>query len=365
MIVPGKATVVNGTVQIKAPFGFNSVAAVRLANYLTNSVLVSGLEGDNQSIHTLLSVQQMVYVTRNVNTPATLMSTGTDTPAAVAAGIVVEWSTDPEHDFVGVYPAQLSVASQTVAQAIFAAGVPLVLNETVLGTYVLPRASGSTTLGPLIDVSAYASLEVSRVALNAPFQIRCGYYRTDDPAFGLTLNNVSVADNLIAAVQLVPVTTKYFVLYNNSTTTDISVTVTGTNRASLSVYDCNGAQGVNLPAKYLLASTAMLAGQTYVVPNVNADGMAQFPTGSCWMSLGLSSGTLARGFFQYQYFAPDTTQQTYNLADSSEMHLDITGGALSLYRMVVLPNMPNGLIVFNCRTAGTTNVFATLVKDCG
>lgn len=162
MILLGTLVVnADGSVTLPPPAGFNTVQAVRLSNYCNGALIVGNIGTSNQQL-LLMPVQQNVYAAPNTTQPLKLSSlSGTDTPAGIAANVLVEYSTEPNVDFAGyTYPAQLSVPSQVVAQAIFAQGVPNVLLQDQLislpGAFtVVPGQSL-----PAVPIGRYASLVV-------------------------------------------------------------------------------------------------------------------------------------------------------------------------------------------------------------
>lgn len=156
MIIPGSATVANGVVKLVPPAGFNSAQAVRLANFLATPVVLTNLDGQGQSQQLLMPVQQNIYAAPNISNPATVTdSAGVASAATIAANLYVEWSTDPQTDFAtGVYPCPVSVPAATVAQAIFAQGVPnVLLTKTVLATGTFAQLAA-------IDFTGYASVNL-------------------------------------------------------------------------------------------------------------------------------------------------------------------------------------------------------------
>ena len=156
-ILIGTTKVVGNTVVLLPPAGFGSVGAIRLSNYTAFPVTVNNIGGRGQSAELLMPNQQNVYPTQNVSTTPSLVPTSTDTVTDVATNVYVEWSTEPEHDFLGVYPAQLSLPANVVAQAIFTAGVPSVgLFSLITGSIQVNSGASSASF----DVHLYASVMI-------------------------------------------------------------------------------------------------------------------------------------------------------------------------------------------------------------
>lgn len=114
MIVVGTAVVnaSTGKVELIAPMGFGTARGVRLSNFTGDTLILTDISGTSQSQEYLAPQTQMVYPTANVgNTPFVLGYSYP--PSQVAANLLVEWSTDPDADFIGTYPASLPTGITT------------------------------------------------------------------------------------------------------------------------------------------------------------------------------------------------------------------------------------------------------------
>ena len=220
-----------GVVTIVPPAGFNSVQAVRLSNYCNGALILGNIGSANQQ-SLLMPVQQNVYAAPNVNQNLTLASlNGSDTPAQIMANVYAEFSTDPQYDFAGYsYPAQLSVPSQVVAEAIFAQGVPTVLLQDLLIS--LPGAftiSPGTALTP-VPIGKYASLLVqingTKPIIHAQFDQAATWsgidYMTDE-----WFTHIDGPNSV--ATWIVPVNAQS-VVFSNPGTNAANLVVYGTNR---------------------------------------------------------------------------------------------------------------------------------------
>lgn len=121
MIIIGTAVVsANGQyVTFPSPAGFNTVLAVRIANYSGDSVQLSNIHSVQQGQELLQPQQQMVYVSPNLSAIPKAVGL-TYPPAQIAAGLQVEWSTDPDSDFIGQYPVALPVKPGSVQGTVLA-----------------------------------------------------------------------------------------------------------------------------------------------------------------------------------------------------------------------------------------------------
>lgn len=143
MIVVGTAVVNPSTeqVELRAPMGFGTARGVRLSNFTGDSITLTNISGVDQSQEYLAPQTQMVYPTANVGAVPTAVGVSYP-PDQIAQNILVEWSTDPDADFLGTYPAALPAnissfqGTARVFHAAGAAGAALVDNEIDLG--ILP-----------------------------------------------------------------------------------------------------------------------------------------------------------------------------------------------------------------------------------
>lgn len=96
-------------VLLPAPVGFASVLAMRVANTTTDVVVLVNAHGTDQSQEYLLPLTQLVYRMSNVTSVPS--ATGLSLPvASIEAGLLVEFSSDPDTDFPGTYPYPMSVS---------------------------------------------------------------------------------------------------------------------------------------------------------------------------------------------------------------------------------------------------------------
>jgi len=310
--------------------------------------------------------------------PATVINTGTDrvwigsgsevSPSngvPVEAGAYVVWNRagvlyavlDPAatSSSAEIYASTALSAWQpspaAIAAELLANGVPNVLTETQIYDQVIPR----NTSPAAIDVSGYASLQITVTPQNTP-QNEMIYYWSSDGSTQL------VGDFLSNTFQELPVRAQWLQLVNQSTTTDVLVTIVGSNRSLASGHDQAGSF-TNSPIQFSLPSTTMTAAVFYPVPIVHSNFNFPMPTGRCYLVANLTSATAARGILNLQYTAPDGTTQNMPLIDTAEMHLDWTNGALFGSKEVILPMNTNWQLSFQCRVAGTTVVVVTLVRD--
>lgn len=115
------------TIDTRGVAGFDTVKAVRLTNYTADAIVLTGISGlDPNSVEYLMPLQQMVYHTDNISSVPVLkgLQLGTDLNAAA---VFVEWSTEPELDFIGTYPTQVSAIPIVV-------GIATIINTSVIGT---------------------------------------------------------------------------------------------------------------------------------------------------------------------------------------------------------------------------------------
>lgn len=134
MIVVGTATVNphTGKVELNAnsAMGFGTARGVRLSNFTSVSLTLTNISGVDQSQEYLAPQTQMVYPTANIGATPIIES---DQPAAVIAEfLLVEWSTDPDTDFIGTYPAALPVPiteSPSTGSVIFASTAPVTATQ--------------------------------------------------------------------------------------------------------------------------------------------------------------------------------------------------------------------------------------------
>ena len=103
----------SGLVLLPVPAGFDSVHAVRLTNYTTKPILLTNISSVEQSQEILPPLTAMVYKSPNTSdyprmTGVAVGAVAAATPAAIAAGVLVEWASDAVNDFLGTYPYSLS-----------------------------------------------------------------------------------------------------------------------------------------------------------------------------------------------------------------------------------------------------------------
>lgn len=107
MIIVGTAVVnaSTGKVNLVAPMGFGTARGVRLSNYTSVTLTLINISGTEQSQEYLAPQTQMIYTSANIGATPIVES---DQPASVVAEyLLVEWSTEPDVDFIGTYPAAL------------------------------------------------------------------------------------------------------------------------------------------------------------------------------------------------------------------------------------------------------------------
>lgn len=230
MILLGKLTINNdGTVTLPPPAGFNTVQAVRLSNYCNAALVVSNIGTTNQQL-LLMPVQQNVYAAPNTTQNLKLASlTGADSAATIAASVLVEFSTEPDVDFAGYsYPAQLSVPSQVVAQAIFQQGVPNVLRQDIL-EFFNPFNAGTSFV--INNIGQYASLILQLSGTLANVQAD---YHQNTPYSGLDFPNREYYTNILGASYVntwqIPVNAQS-VQMSNLGPNPAAIVVYGSNRA--------------------------------------------------------------------------------------------------------------------------------------
>lgn len=210
------------------PTGFGSVQAIRLSNYTAFPVTVNNIGGVGQSSQLLMPNQQMVYPTNNVSTTPTLAPSGNDTLADVVANVFVEWSTEPSVDFIGVYPAQLSLPANVVAEAIFTQGVPNTFLSDFLVSVDLPVAFEAGD----IDVSSYASLIIVLEGSPIPTQnqVALGVQQCFFTGQAGVMDEwVLTSMTGVQCIAITPVSGKFLTLNNNGSHA-LNVSVYGTNR---------------------------------------------------------------------------------------------------------------------------------------
>lgn len=105
----GTASAVGDHVELPPPSGFNTLHALRITNTLATYATVFNVTADSQSAQYLVGKQQMVYRTDNIGSAQIrLQPSGATTVAQLAAGLLVEWATDPANEFQGTYPVQVT-----------------------------------------------------------------------------------------------------------------------------------------------------------------------------------------------------------------------------------------------------------------
>lgn len=125
MIVVGTATVnpSTGKVELVAPLGFGTARGIRLSNFTGDSLILTNISGVDQSQEYLAPQTQMVYPTDNIGATPTIVgySYGSE---QIAQNLLVEWSTEPNADFIGTYPAALpaAISATGIGSSIFDSG---------------------------------------------------------------------------------------------------------------------------------------------------------------------------------------------------------------------------------------------------
>lgn len=348
-ILIGALQAVGGVAKLLPPAGFNSIAAVRLSSFNPVPVIVNNVGGWGQSGQQyLMPNQSNVYATQNVSTTPTLGPVPSDTIADVLTNVYVEWSTDPQVDFVGVYPAQLSLPADVVAEAIFEQGVPNVLiTDTVVSQLAIPSPSQSQ----YIDVSKYASVTILCdnnlqepgwnleyfwfIHNNAGYnQVGSGYWGDPTP--------VPVTQSVPLTPITIPVQGQYLAIVNSGTQLGASPTFTviGTNREIWPrphLQDLNTIQnGASVTKAFAVNS------ETFVGTFLANPGQTQIEM--------VITGSTVKGLIALV----DSFGNTLSLTDSSEMHANPSGNA-SVYKQIVAPPVPTN-IEFFCSAAGTATV---------
>lgn len=141
MIIVGQASVNpdTGNVELVAPLGFATARAVRVSNFNSDAVILSNISGVDQSQEYLMPQQQNVYPTANAGRVPTANGLSLP-PDQIATNLLVEWSTDPQADFLGTYPvgipAQVTSTNGTARTTTFnhTTGSAVVGHATPLGT---------------------------------------------------------------------------------------------------------------------------------------------------------------------------------------------------------------------------------------
>lgn len=105
----------NDKLVIKPPFGFNTIQGVRIANYTVDVLILQNITGDNLSDRQYLPpATQMFYPIRNAQDYPTMdgLQIGPDLPNEQ---VLIEWSDDPDNDFLGTYPYALPLNPDSFA----------------------------------------------------------------------------------------------------------------------------------------------------------------------------------------------------------------------------------------------------------
>lgn len=141
-IIVGTATVQGNKVILSAPMGFGTARGLRISNFTPDTLILNNISGTDQSQEYIAPQTAMVYRTLNVQ-QAPYVQGFNYAPAQIAPNILLEWSTDPDSDFVGTYPAALpakiSVESLTIANVTSASGTAI--SETVDLTNAGPQVA--------------------------------------------------------------------------------------------------------------------------------------------------------------------------------------------------------------------------------
>lgn len=140
MIVVGTATVNSSTgkVDLVAPLGFGTARGVRLSNFTGDTITLTNIAGTSQSQEYLAPQTQMVYSTTNIGATPTAVGTSYSSDQ-IASNLLIEWSTDPDSDFIGTYPAALPAAISNTN------GASVIYSEGNIPTSGAPFVVGSAS----------------------------------------------------------------------------------------------------------------------------------------------------------------------------------------------------------------------------
>lgn len=124
-IIVGTASVNGNKVVLTPPMGFGTARGVRISNFTPDTLILNNVSGTDQSQEYLAPQTCMVY--RTLNVQQTPYVQGFNYAASqIAPNILLEWSTDPDTDFIGTYPsalpANISLKSLVLASETSASG---------------------------------------------------------------------------------------------------------------------------------------------------------------------------------------------------------------------------------------------------
>jgi hypothetical protein len=377
-IIVGTTQIIGNVVKLPPPAQFGSVGAVRLSNYTAFPVTVNNISGVGQSAQLIMPNQQMVYPTQNVSTQPTLVPTGNDTLTDVATNVFVEWSTEPQHDFTGVYPAQLSLPADVVAQAIFSAGVPNVLTTTDMltakylqlfaganlsgGVLVLPPESfvvvktgsfGSTTLASN-DTPVAPGWEIDYQWFEGA--TLAGGTRTPGWTNVFLIGTAALPPNQLS----LNVKASNLLLTNTSATLTRTIeTITGYNKVQpVDVSEappggrpCEWSSSLANPSGNFVAATSYVLNTTADLIPFEGPALAEYVLG----------GSTIKGVFQMIYYGGDTpvggtgNNLTIDLMDTSRMSVN-TQGNQSIYSTPMAFPKDRFALVFNCSVSSAGSI---------
>ena len=130
----GSATVTGSTVSLIAPGGFGTFQAVRLTNFTSLILILTGIDSDDPGGQEyLLPLQQNVYRTNNISKIPTITGIVAGGAGAISS-VLVEWSDNPLKDLPGTYPTAI--------------GMPLATPGFNAGALALSNAYSFTTPDP-------------------------------------------------------------------------------------------------------------------------------------------------------------------------------------------------------------------------
>lgn len=109
-IVISIGSAIGSQVILESPLGFGATRAVRVTNTTADIVVLTNILGVGQDQQYLFPSQQMVYYSVNISATPTAQGL-TLSAATIAAGLYVEWSTEPHEDFIGTYPTNIAGSS--------------------------------------------------------------------------------------------------------------------------------------------------------------------------------------------------------------------------------------------------------------
>lgn len=235
------------------------------------------------------------------------------------------------------------------ASLLLAGGIPNVLIQDQIFFGGLPAVNNNTGW---IPVSKYSSLTmICDTAVTANQYV---YAFSNDQLM------TSYTDYFTGQLnQQIPVRGKYFKVTSRAITAS-HITILGSNRPLNTSHD-QVFSNANMPALFALASQAFTNGSISTFPVVSSN---RNPTGQCFLSGSMSTGTLARGIINYVYTDESFNTQSIPLTDTGEWHLDNPSGALFIeQKLICLPNLVGFNLQFQCRVAGTTAVTLSITSD--